>query len=340
MKQLPLMMLFRLGALAVVLALAGALSFGYLGWLHPAFDAFAHFRIHLSVLLLAGVPVLLVLRFWPEAVFAALLAFASIVSTTGMPFSSALPAATASTRTAPDGAAVYRLFHANLRFDNQRPEAILSLIGETRPDVLTLNEVSEHWHARLQALEGVYPYRIFCPRHSPIGSAAILSRRPFVHGTAPYCADRGSFAHAQVDFGGRAVDVVTLHLGWPWPFDQPWQVRQAMPFLADVGHTAVFAGDLNAVPWSNTAKLVAAALDAHPLRGIGPTWLTARLPDFLRPLIGLPIDNVMVKGGILPVSVGTLKGGSSDHLPVLLEFIVLPQEQPMPAQHVLALSAR
>lgn len=327
-----MMIVLRLAALAALLATAGALSFGYLGWLHPAFDSFSHFRIHLAVLLLVGVPVLLLLRFWPEALFATLLAATTIVQTTGLPFSPALPSASA----ADAGGAVYRLFHANLRFDNDRPEAILSLIGETRPDVLTFNEVSEIWKDRLEVLAAVYPYRVICPRPSPIGGVAILSRRPFMHGLIPYCGDRGSFAHAAVDFGGHTVEVATMHLGWPWPYEQPWQVGRVMHLLQQVGPTALFAGDLNAAPWSNTAKRVAAGLDAQPLRGLGPTWLTAHLPDSLRPLIGLPIDNMMVKGAVIPLSTRTLENGSSDHLPVLLEFRLAPQEAPVPAQHVLA----
>lgn len=329
---MTMMIVLRLAALAGVLATAGALSFGYLGWLHPAFDSFAHFRIHLAVVLLGSVPVLLLLRFWPEALFAALLATTTIVQTTGLPFAPSLPSASA----ADEAGAVYRLFHANLRFDNDRPEAILSLIGETRPDVLTLNEVSEVWKDRLEVLASVYPYRIICPRPSPIGGVAILSRRPFVHGLIPYCGDRGSFAHAAVDFGGHLVEVATMHLGWPWPYEQPWQVGRVMHLLQQVGPTALFAGDLNAAPWSNTAKRVAAGLEAEPVRGFGPTWLTASLPDWLRPLAGLPIDNLMVKGSVVPISAAALPGGSSDHLPVLLEFKLAPQKDQPTALRVAA----
>ena len=336
MTELSALLIFRLLVLCAVLGIAAALAFGYLGWAHPAFDAFSHFRIHLAVLLLVAVPVLMLLRFWPEALFAALLATSSIVSTTSLPWLSPMPSANASNDSARDETtgAVYRLFHANLRFDNARPEAILSLIGEHRPDVLTFNEVSDLWRARLEVLNGVYPYRIVCPRKADIGGVAIFSRRPFVEGIMPQCGDRGSFAHAIVDFGGHQVDVATLHLGWPWPYDQNWQIRTVLPLLQQVGETALFAGDLNAVPWSNTVRKVASGLNATIIRGVGPTWLTAMLPDRLRPLIGLPIDNVMTKGRIVPLSTRTLTGGSSDHLPVLMEFGLRPLEEHPPMQSV------
>src|SRR5690606_35461252 len=124
-------------------------------------------------------------------------------------------------------------------------------------------------------------------------------------GFEPYCGDRGAFVHARLDIGGRVFDVAAVHLGWPWPFAQRWQLPNLTPLLGQIGDTAIVAGDLNAVPWSQTARRVSTDADARILRGIGPTWLDRRLPDWLRPLIGLPIDNLMVKGGVAPVGLGT-----------------------------------
>lgn len=319
--------LLRLAALGAVLAAAGAITFGYLGWLHSAFDSFSHFRIHLATgLLVLAIP-LLALRFLPEAGFAALLGATAIVQTTGIPLGA--PPAQAVGNEVP---AVYRLLQVNLRYDNPEPERILSLIGELRPDVITLNEVSAVWQDRLKSLEAAYPYRVVCPPPAYVGGSAILSRRPFAAGTEPFCADRGSFARATLDIGGGIVDVAALHMGWPWPFEQPWQLPHVEPTLAQLGDTAIVAGDLNAAPWSQTARRISQASGARILRGIGPTWLDYALPDALRPLLGLPIDNVMVKGGVIPLSVRTLEEAGSDHLPVLLEFAVPPQEQPAPVQ--------
>lgn len=329
MSRRNLIILLRLAALATLLGLTGAITFGYLGWLHPAFDSFSHFRIHLAVLTLLGVLLLLLLRFWPEAIFATFLGVVTIVQTTGLPFSSGLSAVEAQAGQGQVGQgqeAVYSLLHANLRYNNPEPERALSLIGQLRPDVVSLVEVSAFWRQKLTALESAYPYRLICDRPSHIGGAAILSRRPFVHGSQPACGDRGSFAHAMIDFGGNSVEVVTMHLGWPWPFEQPWQLPHVMPLLRQIGPTAIIAGDLNAVPWSQTAQQVAAAAgSAQILRGIGPTWLNRRLPDWMRPLIGLPIDNIMVKGGITPVALGATQESGSDHLPVLLQFRLSPQ---------------
>lgn len=219
--------------------------------------------------------------------------------------------------------------HLNLRYDNATPEAFLSLVGRTRPDAITLTEVSEPWAARLALIEAAYPYRIVCERPTFIGGAAILSRRPFVEGSKPSCGNRGAFAHASVDFGGRGIEIVALHMGWPWPFEQPWQIPRLEPLLGKVGESAIIAGDLNAVPWSHAARRLAAAADARILRGAGPTWLDRRLPAALIGWIGLPIDNIMVKGAIVAGEPMTLEDVGSDHLPMMLEFSVAPAPKPV-----------
>lgn len=327
MKPKPEAALPRLAMLAALMAAAMVLAFGYLGWVHPAFDSFSHFRIHAAVLLVALAPFLLVLRFWPEAIFAALLGLMAMLQTTGLPIAApgAFPGV-ADGNMAHSGA-TYRLLHLNLRYDNAVPNEVLSLIGRIRPDVVTLNEVSAMWVEKLALLEAAYPYRLICPPPAPTGGVAILSKRPFAADFEPHCGDRGSFGHAGLDLGGTTVEVATLHLDWPWPFGQRAQLRRIEPLLAEMGDIAIIAGDFNATPWSQTARLVAAASGARLLRGIGPTWLDRRMPATLRPWIGLPIDNVLVKGGLPPLSYTTLDNVGSDHLPVLVEFTTLAPQR-------------
>lgn len=318
----------RLVALLALSAIAAALGLGYLGRLHMAFDSLAHFRIHLAVLAMAiGLPMLL-MRFRLEAMFAAILGAAVIVQTTGFRSIPQLGAREAGAVPDESSTAVYRLLQLNLRYDNASPEAVLSLVGRVKPDVLTFNEVSSSWIERLEVLKAAYPYRMVCPQPSRVGGVAVLSRRPFAEGSTPACRDRGAFAHVDLDIGGRVVEIAAMHLGWPWPFEQPWQLPRVSDILASVGDTAIVAGDLNAAPWSHAARIVAEATDAQIVRGAGPTWLDRRLPAWLRPAVGLPIDNVMIKGGVLPVSISTLEAVGSDHLPVLFEFILLREAAP------------
>jgi endonuclease/exonuclease/phosphatase (EEP) superfamily protein YafD len=319
-------LLLRLAALVGVLAIAGALTFGFMGRIHPAFDSFSHFRIHLAALLLIAILPLAALRYWPEAAFAALLGVGAIWATVGA-FSdeSARKAdliADLDTRSMP----VFRLMHLNLRYDNDRPELVLSAIGEHRPDVVTLTEVSDIWAERLTVLDAAYPHRIVCPPPTHIGGVAILSRRPFVSDPASACGDRGSFANVEIDFAGRRASVVAMHLGWPWPFGQEWHLSRIEDDLPNLSDSAILAGDFNAVPWSQTVRRVAELGGLRVVRGIGPTYLDRRLPDAWRRWVGLPIDQIMAKGGVVVGTAHTLPAVGSDHLPVLVEFSLLPQE--------------
>lgn len=57
----------------------------------------------------------------------------------------------------------YTLLQLNLRYDNPDHAAVLSLIGRRRPDIITLNEVSQAWVEALERIREAYPHRIVCP---------------------------------------------------------------------------------------------------------------------------------------------------------------------------------
>ncbi|MGT2468084.1 hypothetical protein ACVOMV_29805 [Mesorhizobium atlanticum] len=54
-------------------------------------------------------------------------------------------------------------------------------------------------------------------------------------------------ATATIDFNGVSVDVAAIHLSWPWPKEQYWQIGELAEPLAALGETAIMAGDCNAV---------------------------------------------------------------------------------------------
>jgi len=297
---------------------------GFLGQWHAAFDTLAHFRMHLAAGVVVAALLLALFRGWRLSaaglVAAALL---PVLLTLGLPELKWSGTANA----APDNAPRYRMLHLNLRFDNPDKSAVLSMIGREKPDIVTLIEVSPQWEPRLEVLGATYPYRLRCHQDSRNGGVAILSRRPFAQGGRQECKDDGSLALATVDFGGQAVDVVALHIGWPWPFWQKWQVDNAAQTLATLGPTAILGGDFNATPWSVMAQRVAASGDLRFTRWVGPTWIDRRAPDILRPYIGLPIDHILVKGAVMEQPPHRLGNVGSDHLPVVMDFTLLPTEE-------------
>ncbi|MGE0283179.1 MAG: endonuclease/exonuclease/phosphatase family protein [Rhizobiaceae bacterium] len=317
----------RLLVVACVFVVTTALIAGFFGRWHPFFDSFAHFRTHLGMLLaLSGIPLIFAVN-RTHAAAAVLLGLAA-AGTTLPPGSlsgfGAVHAAAPTTENQP----TYKLMQFNLFHSNRTPEQVLSLIGRLRPDVVTLDEVSALWEPKLEVLKAAYPYQINC-RVRRTGSA-ILSRRPFVEGREPRCFDRGSMVLTSVNFGGAAADVVALHLGWPWPYDQARQLDQLTGPLARIGETAILGGDFNATPWSFAAKRVMFMSGMEPATSGQRSWLPFALPRALRPL-GLPIDHVLIKGGVEVRNLTILEPVGSDHWALLVEFALAPASGEPPA---------
>ena len=202
-------------AFLAMLGLSVALVAGFFGTLHPAFDSFSHFRVHLAVLMALFALPLLATSFRLQAAAALVFAVAAFATT-----SNALPRlwqVQAAYVGKPADQPIYRLLQMNLRYDNPTPKKVLSLIGRINPDVITLDEVSEMWTTELGYITSAYPYRILCPYPNGVFGVALLSRRPFVAGSESWCERRGAMAIAKVDFGGTTVEVAAIHLSWPWP---------------------------------------------------------------------------------------------------------------------------
>ena len=322
-------------AYLAMMALSAALLAGFFGALHPAFDSFSHFRIHLSVLTALLALPLLASSYRLQATAVLLFAIVSLATTV-----SALPRLWPHQAVAkPADRIVYSLLQMNLRFDNPTPKKVLSLIGRTNPDVITLDEVSEMWATELGYIASAYPYRILCAYPNGIFGVALLSRRPFAAGTAPHCEPRGAMATATIDFGGTGVDVAAIHLSWPWPREQYWQIGELAESLAALGETAIMAGDCNAVPWSAAVRRVASLGGLTVMPSAGPTWIHRKLPDLLRRFAGLPIDQVFSKGGVTIHSAMRLEDDGSDHLPVLVEFSLRPNDREPKHEHESALAS-
>jgi endonuclease/exonuclease/phosphatase (EEP) superfamily protein YafD len=326
-------------AFAVAIALSVPLVAGFFGSVHPALDSLGHFRAQFAVLMILFALPLLVGSLRREGLMAIAFGLAALTTTIEALPIPGFAQVHAAFYPKDQDHAVYRLLQLNLRFDNAQPEKALSLIGRVRPDIITLDEVSPMWAAKLELLSAAYPYRILCPYPNRRWGVAILSSRPFAGGHEPRCFDRGAFAIAAVDFGGQFVDVGAVHLAWPWPYEQAWQIGNLLQPLASLTDTALLAGDLNATPWSAAVAEVAAAGRLTLIPSVGRTWLHRYLPGFLR-FAGLPIDQVFAKGDVQVHSAQALEDVGSDHLPVLIEFSLKAPEHHEPAETATAAGER
>lgn len=304
-----------------MLGLALMLAFGLAGAWSPWLDAFTHFRAHFAIAAALLALPLITTRFRLLALAGLVFAVACFSTVPGGLSFLGLGPVQAGFAARTDDQPAYRLLQMNLRFDNATPEKVLSLIGRTQPDIITFEEASRMWRSKLDLLSHAYPHRIYC---GGAFGAAILSRRPFAEGTEARCSTFGTLATATVDLGGRTIDVAAIHMGWPWPRQQTWQIASISKPLAALGETAIMAGDCNAAPWSGAVHRLAQLGGLSVVPSVGATWLWRRLPDALR-FAGLPIDQVFSKGDIVVHSARKMAPAGSDHLPILVEFSLRPK---------------
>jgi endonuclease/exonuclease/phosphatase (EEP) superfamily protein YafD len=317
-----------LAAVLVPVMFSVPLVLGFFGAAHPFFDAFAHFRMHLAILMaLSAIPAL-ILGLWREGLMAMVLALTAL-GTVVVP--SATPPAEAGT-----AQPQYKLMQLNLRYDNRQQADVLRAIAREAPDVITLQEVSTAWRPRLKAIEERYPYNLYCSNRSHIGGVAILSRRPFALGTTPQCVD-SLIGLARIDFGGRSVIVTALHLDWPWPYSQAANVETIKPYLERLQGPLIIAGDFNAASWSQTLKNIADASRTTSAEGLRPSWLINGTLARAARWIGLPIDHILISNRIIQTRVETLPPVGSDHLPLLLRFSISGVDDAGPDQQTVML---
>ena len=291
-----------------------AIILGHLGFIHPALDSFAHFRLHLMALLtLMGVIHCLSMQ-WTMSVLSL-----SVAVITSFNTADYLPSVTGQESHADTNTATVRLLQFNLRFDNPEYRRIAETIKGANADFVVLQEVTFTTGKSLALLKDDYPYQLSC-RFSSIGSVALLSRHPFVDNSKRHCVRQLGFARAQFTIDGREISVASLHLHWPWPFRQHTQLDALMPDFEAMQAPLLLAGDFNAAPWSHSVKRVSAATETDIAHGFAPSWLPPIAGHKLTQWLGLQIDNTLHSEEFVLRKRATGAPTFSDHLPVLSVF--------------------
>ena len=182
-----------------------------------------------------------------------------------------------------------------------------------RPDVITLNEVSAMWAEKLALLSAAYPIASSAASTTAAGGVAILSRRPFAEAPRPNATTAAPSRSQPSISAARPVEVATLHLHWPWPYDQSWQIDMSRRYWPR-GRHGHLAGDMNATPWS--AAVARVAEPARPDAG-RPCRADLALPPAARvPALGRPADRPDISKGDVEVNSVQHAGRiGSDHGP-------------------------
>ena len=296
--------------------------------IHPFFDSLADIRIPLALFtIITAIP----LNFTKARRYSLMLTiFACIIISLSLNSGGLLPKPALATRP------TFKLLQVNLRFDNNTPEKLLALIQDEKPDIITLQEASARWRDFFKqhglTIIGCVADNDRAGATGFILSDRFLSLSGFSASPVLTCYNASS-THGYVakvklrpeKTGRFSLDIISAHLSWPWPFGQNLQMDELQNGtfkneLANDNSARIVAGDFNSVTWSNTVSRMEELTATRHLSGIGPTWLSYRFPNSLRPYLGLPIDQILLSSQFDPVKVTRLPFFGSDHLPVMVEF--------------------
>ncbi len=187
---------------------------------------------------------------------------------------------------ASDGPVV--VYQKNLLHLNKTVPRVTKDIKTRDVDVVTLQEVTDGLFRNVTAdLQEEYPTRVFCP-YNPTRGTAIFSKWQAVDGTV-FCAREGNLSGVQVEMPHGVTWLVSLHLHWPWPYEQGWQVVELVKEIESLEGAVILGGDFNMLPWSNSVATVERAAGGQRAGGVEPTFFLGDIP--------LPIDHVMAPGG-------------------------------------------
>ncbi|MEM1374642.1 MAG: endonuclease/exonuclease/phosphatase family protein [Pseudomonadota bacterium] len=253
------------------LILSAAFVASFAGALHPAFDAMATFRVPLSAVMIAT----WLARRRPSTVPLA------IWAVIGLAWNHVFwPVGT-------DREGTITLFQHNVRATNSALEELASAIKDADPDVITLQEISLVNAGLLTRLQGDYPHQHVCS-FGQLYSMAVLSRLPRTD-RLPVCSPRRGLAAMEVMGPDGPGWVASVHLYWPWPYQQRPQSDGIARRIAELNGPVIVAGDFNQLPWSYAVRSIA---QAGGVTNLGPRRRTFEVLG-----MPLPIDHVLAASG-------------------------------------------
>jgi endonuclease/exonuclease/phosphatase (EEP) superfamily protein YafD len=221
-----------------------------------------------------------------------------------------------------------RVFSANLLMINRDTAGIIGEIQSAAPDILLLQEFTEHWQQALDAQFGEsHPHRIRIPQDDSFGIAIYL-RLPFV-GKANDNLPLGDWPLPQlrvvIRHQDREIAVYNLHILPPRRLDYTTQHRlefaDLLARLSAETMPVLVTGDLNCTETTPQAYALRRAgfADAHDLAGYGrgSTW---PVNGVLRYVPGLRLDHIYLSAQLTATAYRTGTGQGSDHRPLIADI--------------------
>ena len=216
-----------------------------------------------------------------------------------------------------------RTMLANVNTQRGNASALLKIISRYAPDILVLEEISPKWVSDLNDLSPTYPYQVIEPREDNFG-IGLYSRFPLV-GTKTIILGESMVPSiwTEVNIGEKIIALLATHplppVGRDYTLARNRQLSEIPALLAPIPTPIIVIGDLNTTPWNPHFRKLLKETNLHDSsrgRGIQPTWPATT------PLLRIPIDHVLHSPDLHVVHKEIGPGFGSDHLPVIVDFVV------------------
>jgi endonuclease/exonuclease/phosphatase (EEP) superfamily protein YafD len=312
----PWRLIAAFGGIAAVVTVLG--FFGSLWWI---FDLFSHFRVQLLAGLVLLSALLLVRREIKSSIALAIFA--------GVNLGTIVPLYVGQAPIAADDSFTHRALLANVNTRSGKPELLVQVIQQFKPDIIVLEEVDDAWLSALQQELSAYPHMEAAPRADNFG-IALYSRYPIRRGEIIYVGDAEvPTVIAEIESPAGVFTVIGTHPVPPGSAEnsrlRDGQLGQLPELVRNASSPVLLLGDLNVTPWSYAFRRLvreSGLRDSSRGRGVQPTW-----PTFM-PLFWIPIDHCLYGAGIQVTDKIVGPGIGSDHYPLIVNFVLEPSQEP------------
>lgn len=281
-------------------------SLGRFWWL---FDLLAHFRLQYVLGCVAIGFIAWLCRHSRTAAFAGASCVWNVWLIVSIPGSGFAPAETVSAQKP------LRVLTFNVLITNSQRQAVVEHVLSTDADIVCLVEVDQSWRKDLEPLYRKYPqhadglsfgnFSVACFTRLPMERFEILDVPTLV---------------VHLEHAGRPLTFIGAHP--PRPFgeqnfvERKRHIRELAALLKPMAGAVILACDLNSTPWCEGMRLLMEE-SGMAFNSVPPVWVPTWGRD--GPLM-IPIDHVLVKGGLMVRKREVGPDLGSDHRPVLVEI--------------------
>jgi endonuclease/exonuclease/phosphatase (EEP) superfamily protein YafD len=319
-------LLFLNSATVLFVTLASLVS--YIAWFWPI-ELLAHFRLQYLIISLIISGILLVCRwrgyFKNKLLIITALLLVGLNAVEIIPWY--LPHSQQITNNASQSV---RILQFNLNIQNDSFGEVAEVVKEEKPDVALFIEVDKNAVDKLNTgLKDIFPYSF----RSTGGGLALFSRLPLQDAKGDKLNGESTNLLATLEVNGKSIQLIGVHPMVPIkPSTFHRRNRQLIAlssYVRTLKDPVIVFGDFNLTPWSPYYRQFIKKSGLHNASlgyGILASWPRSAThvhhPEWILPLINIPIDHCFVSKEIRVAGIRTGANANSDHASLITDLVL------------------